>query len=106
MDNFCFYVAAISLLDLAGTLSAKMFYLHKNIWYLIITVIMFAGAGLTFALSLKYEGMAITNILWISLSIILVTLAGIFIFKESISPLQIVGLVLAAAGVILLNIKK
>ena len=54
--------------------------------------------------SLKYEGMAIANILWISLSVILATILGYFVFKEDISLLQLAGIGIITVGLIMITI--
>jgi len=105
MKPFYYYIAIITLLDLAGTLSAKFYSINKNPLLLIATIVLFGGAGLTFALSLRYEGVAITNILWIAISIVVVTIMGIFFFKESVAPIQIAGIIVITAGLILVNLK-
>ena len=105
MSPFFFHVAIISLLDLAGTLCAKFWSIHKTPWLLAATFILFGSAGFVFARSLRYEGMAITNVLWIAISVILVAILGYFTFKESIAPIQMVGIVVIAIGLILINLK-
>lgn len=105
MSKFYLLIAAINTLDLAAIISAKLWSINKNPIFLIITVLGFAGAGFFFALSLKYEGMAIANILWIVLSVILVTFVGYFFFKETIGVLQFIGIALIMTGLVLINLK-
>lgn len=104
MNPFVYYVAAITLLDITGTVCAKFYSLHKNPLLLVMTALLFGGAGFVFAKSLKYEGMAITNVLWIALSIIAVTLIGYFGFKEDIALIQLIGIGVIMAGLILINL--
>lgn len=105
MSPFLLHIILISLLDLAGTLTAKFYSLHKNPWFLVATALLFGLAGLVFALSLKYEGMAITNVLWIAISIVLVTLIGYFTFNENIAPIQLAGIGVIVVGLVLINLK-
>lgn len=105
MHPFLLHILIISLLDLTGTLTAKFYSLHKNPWLLAATVILFGAAGFVFARSLKYEGMAITNVLWIAVSIVVVTIMGYFIFREDIAPIQIAGILIITVGLILINLK-
>jgi multidrug transporter EmrE-like cation transporter len=105
MNPFIFLIALLNLCDLTGTLSAKMWFLHKNPLFLIATFLLFGAAGILFAFSLRYEGMAITNVLWISISVILVTLFGYFLFKENISLLQLAGIFTILVGLTLVNLK-
>ena len=105
MNSFAVYIAIIPLLDIAGVTCAKFYSLHKNPLYLAATVALFGAAGFFFAKSLKYEGMAITNVLWISLSIIIATIIGYFAFKENIAPIQLAGIGVIVIGLILINSK-
>ena len=105
MNPFILHIAIITLLDLAGTLCAKYYSINKSFLLLLATFLFFGGAGYAFAKTLKYEGMAITNVLWIALSVIVVTVIGYFVFKEEIAPLQIIGVVVIIIGLVLINLK-
>ncbi len=105
MSPFVINIAIITALDLIGVVCAKFYNIHKNPLLLVGTVLLFGAAGFVFAKSLKYEGMAITNVLWIALSIILVTIVGYFIFKEEIAPIQLAGIGVITVGLVLINLK-
>ncbi len=105
MNPFIVHIAIITLLDIAGTICAKFYSINKNSLFLIATVLLFGGAGYVFARSLRYEGMAITNVLWISLSIILVTIIGYYAFKEEIAHIQLIGIGVIVIGLFLINLK-
>ena len=105
MSPFFYHIAAITILDIAGNLAAKYYMLGKNPLYLGLTFLLFGSAGFVFAKSLKYEGMAITNVLWVALSVIFVTLIGYLYFKENISALQMTGIVVIMIGLIMVNLK-
>ena len=64
MTPFIIHILIINLLDLAGVFSAKFYSINKNPGFLLLTALLFGGARFVFAKSLKYEGAAITNILW------------------------------------------
>ena len=105
MSPFVLHILVITLLDLAGTLTAKFYSTGKNVWLLVATILLFGAAGGVFARSLKFEGVAITNVLWISLSVIVTTLFGYFWFKEDIAPIQRAGVGVILIGLILINLK-
>ncbi|MFA6918315.1 MAG: EamA family transporter [Candidatus Gracilibacteria bacterium] len=105
MTPFVFHIVLITIMDLTGILSAKYWSINKNPIFLMLTVLCFGCAGFVFARSLRYEGMAIMNIIWMALSIIFVTIAGYFIFKEEIAPIQIAGMVVITIGLVLVNLK-
>lgn len=105
MNPFFLHIAIITVLDVAGSLAAKYYSLTKNPLLLVLTFLMFGGAGLVFAKSLKYEGMAITNVLWIAFSIIAITIIGYLYFKESITGIQMAGIVVITLGLVMINLK-
>ena len=103
--TYFLYVLLIGLLDALAMILGKLWFLHKNIFYLLGAFLSLGIAAVFFAFTLKYQNLVIMNWLWIGLSAISGTLAGFLIFKESVSSLQIVGILIVAVGVILLNLK-
>lgn len=105
MGKFYIYIAIINVLDLLAVTSGKMWNITKNPFYLAGTILGFGLAGLFFALSLKYEGMAVTNVLWIAISVILVAIVGHYAFKEFITGWQFAGIGFVLLGIVFLNIR-
>lgn len=105
MNSFIAHIVIINLLDLAGVFSAKYYSLSKNPWLLLLTTLFFAGAGFFFARSLRFEDVAIVNVLWITLSVLLVTLVGHFVFKEIITVQQWIGIFVILFGLALVTLK-
>jgi len=105
MARFYIYIAIINTLDLLAILAGKMWSLTHKPLYIIACSLGFAGAGFFFALSLKYEGSAITNAIWIGISVILVTAMGYFLFKEQISGWQFLGIASILLGLVLVNVR-
>ncbi len=105
MNPFITHIAIITLLDIAGTICAKYYSINKNYFFLLATFLLFGSAGYVFARSLKYEGMAITNVLWIALSVIVVTIIGYLAFKEEIAYIQLIGIGIIVIGLVLINLK-
>ena len=103
MAKFYLFIVIISLLDLFAEYMGKQWVLGAKNFYLWLTVLGFGAAGFFFAQSLKYEGVAIANILWIALTAILVTLMGYFVFKEHLSMVNLIGIGTIIIGVILIN---
>lgn len=106
MTPFFWNIVGISFFDLISVYFAKFYSINKNPWFLAVACGFFAIAALFFARSLQYEGLAIVNVLWTSISVILVTVSGYFIFKEHIAPLQLLGIALTIIGLILIEMKK
>ncbi|MDO8669276.1 MAG: EamA family transporter [Candidatus Buchananbacteria bacterium] len=105
MNPFILNVSIVILLDLAGIVTAKIYSLNKNSVWLWLAILFFAGTGLFFARSLKYEGAATVNILWVAGSAIVVTLVGYFAFKEDITLIQAIGILIIIIGLIFINLK-
>ncbi len=105
MAKFYLYIAIINTLDLLAIIAGKLWYLTGKPIYIVLCTFGFGLAGFFFALSLRYEGAAITNILWISISVILVAIVGYFIFKEHINLMQFFGIIAVLIGIVLLNIR-
>jgi multidrug transporter EmrE-like cation transporter len=57
-----------------------------------LSIGLYALEPLIFLKAMKYEGMVVTNLVWNLMSDIVVTLQGIFIFKESIKGLRWVAI--------------
>ncbi|MDF1498185.1 MAG: EamA family transporter [Patescibacteria group bacterium] len=95
----------ITTAEIVGIVVAKKWNLNDNPAYLLAVISLFGLVGLLFANSLKYEGMAIMNILWISFSIIIITFVGYFIFKENISLVQLAGIGIIVIGLFLSNFR-
>jgi len=105
MSKFYVYMAVIAVFDLVGIISAKLWSINKNPIYLVGVCLLFAGAGYLLAKSLKFEGMGITNAIWTASSAILVVVTGSLLFKESITPIQIIGILVITVGLVLVNLK-
>lgn len=105
MGKFYIYIALINILDLLAILSGKMWSITHRPIYMVGCCLGFAGAGFFFALALKYEGSAVTNVLWIAISVALVTALGYFVFKEQITGWQFLGIATVLLGVVFLNVR-
>lgn len=106
MTKFYIYIAIINFLDVLAVVSGKMWIITRNPLYIVGTALGFGLAGFFFALSLQYEGMAVTNVLWIAISVILVAILGHYMFKETIGAWQLVGMALVLVGIVFLNIRQ
>jgi multidrug transporter EmrE-like cation transporter len=104
MSPFVIHIVIINTLDLVGVILAKLWLIHRNPLLILGTMLAFGGAGYVFTKALRYEGMAIVNVLWISISVILVTIMGYFVFKENISITQFIGMGVILVGLILINV--
>jgi uncharacterized membrane protein len=58
---------------------------------------------LLFFKALSVKGMAVLNVLWDTISTILIALVGAFIFGEKLNLMNWLGIFLCAAGIILVE---
>jgi len=106
MTNLVYVTIILGIFDTTACLTAKFWVAGKGSWLFFLSVICFAIAGVFFAYSLKFNPVAIVNVLWVAASVIFVTLFGVLYFKESISAVQYIGLAMVVVGFILINLGK
>lgn len=100
---FWLYFSLVCFFDLLGITLGKLNSIYHQSWMIIGAIISFTFVGLFFSLSLEYKGIALANMIWVGVSAILITIAGYYIFKETISSLQLVGIGVILIGVFLIN---
>ncbi len=103
--KFYLLLTALLIFDLIGLSLAKIWSIKLTPVYLIMTIICYAIMAIFLAFSFKYEGAAITNIIWVSLSAIGMTAIGYFIFHENITTLQFIGIGVIMIGLIIIRLK-
>jgi multidrug transporter EmrE-like cation transporter len=105
MRTLAFYMVLITIFDLAAVYFGKMYSLSDKWFFILFCSMAWAISGVFFSLSLKYEGMAVVNILWIAVSTIAATTLGVLYFKENLTSLQYVAMGIIVVGIILLFYK-
>lgn len=105
LNSLMVYITLVIICDLAGAIFAKLWYTQGHPFFLVATLAAFALTGYFFALSVRFERVGIANALWTSLSTIVVAIIGYIFFKENISLNQVIGIVVIAAGLFVMNIK-
>ena len=103
ISPFVFYISLAIILDVIAVIVARYWTLTGNQWLLYVVVALYAGVGYSFAKSLKYEGMSVAYIVWVTVVAVVITLLGHFIFKERLELTQLVGVFLAVIAVFLVN---
>jgi drug/metabolite transporter (DMT)-like permease len=107
--SFNFYSLFIGfLLTINDLLSFGMCkYIHSNninIYYLLLPSIMYGFQIPLFFYGLNVSSMTELNIIWNLMSIILVTILGLFYFKEKISGIKTIALFLGLVSLILFSL--
>lgn len=103
--KFYLFLSAMLILDLTGIVAVKFWGIKNNNLYLLLGILAYAASAVPLAYSVKYEGAAITNIMWVALSAVCMTIIGYYGFKEIITPLQFIGIGIILIGLIIVQIK-
>jgi glucose uptake protein len=96
-------LAAVALEALADVFFKK-WSLGNQTWYLVAALIIYFAGTVAWAVSLKYEYLSKAISVFTVLNLIVVVLAGVFFFKEDLSLINKMGILLGIASVIMLQI--
>jgi drug/metabolite transporter (DMT)-like permease len=102
------FSGTMALIDGLILSSLKAFQLGWFKWkgVVIISMFIYAFQPLVFLESLNYNGLTVMNLLWGVLSDVVVSSIGLFYFKEKLSKLKKMGIVLSILSIILLTLEE
>jgi multidrug transporter EmrE-like cation transporter len=78
-------------------------WLFDSNWIFVVAFVLYGTQALIFYKSLDYSGLVRSNLLWDLLSDLLVTFFGLYVFSETITSTQGIGVILAIIAIILLK---
>ena len=84
----------------------KEYHINGNIKYFIAAIFLYSLVCYCLNKSFYYTTMGITNIVWSGMSILLVTLAGVLLFREKIHMHDIIAGSMIAIGILILRFTK
>jgi multidrug transporter EmrE-like cation transporter len=93
----------LALIDVLAFPFVKSVSLGSNIYWMIVPVLLYAVNPIILLQSLKIENLAIMNLLWNTISTVLITIICICFFKEQISTIKMVGMVLSILSIGLMS---
>jgi len=96
---------AMAILDVIGLGIVKKVSMNYSKLWMIIPTIIYMFQPWIFLSALNVSSLTIMNLSWDLISDILVTLLGIFYFKEKIAGTHMIGLLLGGLSLILLSQK-
>jgi small multidrug resistance pump len=99
-----FYLFLAIIMEVFGTTSMKY---SEGFTKIVPSIIMFVFYGLSLSaltLALKNIEIGVAYAIWSGLGTALITMIGIFLFKESVTALKIISIVIIIIGVIGLNL--
>ena len=91
------------LLDSIALPIIKTVSLGANPFWMIIPTLVYAMSPFAFLAALKWESLTIMNLVWDLTSDIVVTLIGIFLFRESIPPVKMLGVAFSFVALFLMT---
>jgi small multidrug resistance pump len=103
MKGYLFLAVAI-ILEVIGTSALKASEQFTKLVPGIVTAVTYIGAFYFLSLTLKTIPVGISYAIWSGIGIVLITLAGIVVFKEIPDLPAIVGMVLIITGVLVIHI--
>jgi multidrug transporter EmrE-like cation transporter len=78
----------------------KYAYVNKNKWYIAISILLFSIISFLFYYVYHFEKISVVNAHYNVFSFIIISLIGIYIFKETLSKCEKIGLSLILFGIL------
>ena len=99
-----FFAIITALVTILGNITAKLWADNRKPSLFIATMVFYIASSIAFPLALKYGKLSTLNAFATVFIFILTAAAGIFFFKEKLTTLETVGLLLAFSGIVVLSI--
>ena len=99
-----FYLAIAIIFEVIATTALKASQEFTKFFPSLIVVIGYIAAFYFFTLVLRTIPVGITYAIWAGVGIVLVTLSGIFFYKEIPDIPAVIGIILIIIGVIIINL--
>ena len=97
------YLIIAVICETFGTACLKGSNEFTKLWPSLGVIIGFAGAFYFLTLTMRYMPIGIVYAIWSGLGIILITLIGLFFFKQSLDAAAYIGMGFIILGVIVIN---
>ena len=101
---FILLVIVVSILEVAGDILFKEWTLKNNKYLLILGIIAYLVATTFWAFSLKFQNISKAVVIFGVLTVIIGVLVGVFLYKEPLTTLNIIGVILGLAAIFLIEI--
>ncbi len=89
--------------ETTGTSFLKQSEQFTRLWPTVITLVSYACSFYLLSVTLRTLPVAIAYAIWCALGIVLISLIGVFVFKQSLDLAACIGLGLIVAGVVVVN---
>ena len=101
--NFVFLSIAI-ISEVVGTSALKASESFTKLWPALFSLMAYGVAFYFLALTLKTIPVGIAYAIWSGLGIVLISLVGLFWFRQTLDVPALIGLALIIAGVLVINL--
>jgi len=101
---FLLLVVTVSILEVVGDILFKEWTIRTDKIFLIAGIIAYLAATTFWAFSLKFQNLSKAVVIFGILTIIIGVLVGVFLYKEELSTLNIIGIFLGLVSIVLLEI--
>jgi small multidrug resistance pump len=100
-----FFLVLTIIAETSAILFMKLSNGFNNRWYTIVAIIAYALGFVFLTMALKYLPAGLANGIWAGASTVLVALFGMVLFKEQLSTIQLISLLLVVIGLVGLNVQ-
>jgi len=101
------YGTLLALLDVVTFPFVKLVSLgYLSTRWMILPILLYSIGPVLLLKSLQMEGLVVINFLWDLISSILITILGIYVFKEKINRIKALGIFLSIISIMLLSYKE
>ncbi len=94
------------LSELCGSTCMKLSNGFSNLYASILTFIFYGISFTIFIFALKHFDLSFVYALWAGIGILLVSITGMTYFKEPVSTMKIISILIIVVGVVLLNVSE
>lgn len=106
IDALLIIIILIVCLEAVAISCVKQYHLSKQFEFFLAAVLFYAVVCYLLAKSFDYTTMGLTNVIWSGLSVFIVTVAGILLFKEEFHVHDLIATVFIMFGIIILKCTK
>ena len=100
------YLALAILFEVCGTTSMKLSYGFTRILPTVAMIFFYMLSFAFLTLALKKIDISVAYAIWSGVGVMLITIVGIFFFKENVSVLKILSILFIVIGVVGLHLSK
>lgn len=98
-----FLAIVTAVVTIGGNFTAKLWAQTNKPWLFVATMAFYIASSIAFPYALRYGKLNVLNAFATAFIFILTSALGIYYFKEKLTTLELLGLVLAFSGVLLLS---